>query len=373
MGKIDIPLRIYGTRSETLTFLIRSQPEHGRLTEPNHFHPQGAVVTYEPPKDLNINADKFTYAVRSKEGVSAAVDVNIQIIDEEPKLLVPDALEFPALLIGETAERNFQITNRGGGIALGEIKVDPPYSVVGSPRYELGADEQAVFTILFAPTKGGDFRNEVRFSSQIDRTMLVTGIGRAPLAVTPERLELRRADQAPARMGVFQLTNNTAEPLELTLTASDRLTLPRQLTLATGEQKVVPVQMNAGDVGPFEEEIRIEHAGATILLPIKAAPVSAILRVDPRMVTFGKVSVGRQHRAEIHVENIGGSPVRAVLHVPAPFTVEKNTLTLDAGGREAVGVTLSPALAGAIQAVLQIESSAGRVDVPLQAEAREPG
>jgi hypothetical protein len=372
-GKVDIPLRIYGTRSQKLTFLIRTAPVHGQLTAPDHVHREAAVVTYQPPADLNITEDKFTYAVRSNEGVSAAVDVIIRIVDEDPKLLVPDAIEFPPMLVGETAERQFQITNRGGGVATGEVKVDAPYSITGSPAYKLGAQEQAVFTVVFAPTAAGAFRSEVRFSSQVDRTMALDGIARARIAILPERLELRRTDRAPARAGVFQLTNNTAERQEITLTGSERLTFSRQLTLAPGEQSAVPVQMSGGDVAPLEEEIRIDGAGASAVLPVKAGGVAAILRVEPSALAFGQVLLGQPTRGQLQVQNVGGEAVTARLHVPEPFALEKNTLMLEPGGRAAVVVTLSPNAPGAIQALLQIESAAGRVDVSLQAEAREVG
>jgi hypothetical protein len=75
-GKAEIPLRIYGTRSQKLTFIIRAAPQHGKLSEPKQTDPEAATVTYAPPADLAITRDKFSYAVRSNEGVSGAVDIN---------------------------------------------------------------------------------------------------------------------------------------------------------------------------------------------------------------------------------------------------------------------------------------------------------
>jgi hypothetical protein len=95
--------------------------------------------------------------------------------------------------------------------------------------------------------------------------------------------------------------------------------------------------------------------------------------VDPQMLSFGGVEIGRPVRTQLQVENAGGEAVSARLHVPAPFSLEADTLALAPASRHAVFVTLAPTAAGPVQGVLQIESAAGRVDVPLQAEARAAG
>lgn len=370
-GKVQVPLRIYGTRSQTLTFLIREQSAHGTLTAPRRVGPESAVVTFTPPQDLNVTKDRFSYAVKSNEGVSAAVDVTIEIVDLVPQLIVPDTVEFPSLLLGETAERSITVSNRGGGIAEGELQVAAPWKVEGSPVYRLPSMEEAAFKIVFAPLVAGFFQGEVRFSSQIDRTTALSGIGRAPLAVRPAKLDLQRTGVDPIRAGVFQLTNHTAEPLLLTIKASERLVLSRELRLAPGEDAAIPLQVRPGDLGALEEEIRVEGGSASATLLVKAAPVAAILRAPSPVFTFGTVPAGQVSRAQFPLENGGGAPAQVRLHVPLPFSIEEGAFSIAPGGRRLVTIALAASPVGAVRAILQIESSAGRTDVPIEAEVRE--
>ena len=101
--KLAVPLKIYGSQRETLRFLIRKQPAKGRLSKVQTIDKESARVIYEPPKDLEVVADRFTYAVQSSSGVSAAVDVAIEIVDDPPLLGIPDTVEFQSVLAGQTA------------------------------------------------------------------------------------------------------------------------------------------------------------------------------------------------------------------------------------------------------------------------------
>jgi hypothetical protein len=78
---IDIPLRIYGTRSQTLDFRIRSQPQTGTLSAVTRTGQESASVRYTPTANIAVKRDRFSYAVSSREGVSAAADLWINIID----------------------------------------------------------------------------------------------------------------------------------------------------------------------------------------------------------------------------------------------------------------------------------------------------
>jgi len=97
-GSVDIPLRIYGTRAQTLSWLIRRPPAHGKLSNLRATAPETALITYTPPADLRFKTDRFTFSARSNEGASAPAEVLITIADEDPRLLVPAMLDFGALL-----------------------------------------------------------------------------------------------------------------------------------------------------------------------------------------------------------------------------------------------------------------------------------
>ena len=88
-ASVEIPLKIHGTRSQTLAWIIRQPPLHGKLSEVRATGQEAAAVTYRPPADLRVVSDRFTFSVRSTEGISAPVDVTIAITDDAPQISAP--------------------------------------------------------------------------------------------------------------------------------------------------------------------------------------------------------------------------------------------------------------------------------------------
>src|SRR6478736_495607 len=136
-GKTEIPLRIHGMANEPLQYLIRVPPLHGKLSEPRATGRETAVSVYEPPADLNITTDRFFYAVKSAQGVSAPVEVAVTILDQPAQLTIPDQLEFATVRTGNSSSKLLEITNTGGSLAVGEVIVEAPWRLEGKPGYRL--------------------------------------------------------------------------------------------------------------------------------------------------------------------------------------------------------------------------------------------
>jgi hypothetical protein len=72
----------------------------------------------------------------------------------------PDTLLFGTVLLGETGDQIFTITNSGGGTLAGSITLScPAFRLVGGPHdnytYSLGAGQSATVTVRFAPALPG--------------------------------------------------------------------------------------------------------------------------------------------------------------------------------------------------------------------------
>ena len=78
---VTIPLGIHGVRGGTLEFLIRTPPRLGRLSAVNPKGLSSASVIYTAPTKGAATEDRFAYAVRSNEGVSAPGIVSIEIAE----------------------------------------------------------------------------------------------------------------------------------------------------------------------------------------------------------------------------------------------------------------------------------------------------
>ena len=174
-GSVEVPLKIYGTRAQTLAWIIKQGPAHGKLSTVRATGAESAVVTYRPPADFGVVSDRFTFSVRSSEGVSAPVEVVIAITDDPPQIRALGEMEFGTLLVGRKKTKTLEISNVGGGIAEGLLEVGAPWAVEGAKDYRLPAGERRVVKIMFAPDRIGRFESEVKFTSQADGAAILRG------------------------------------------------------------------------------------------------------------------------------------------------------------------------------------------------------
>jgi len=62
------------------------------------------------------------------------------------------ALSFGEVVVGESLDLNFKITNTGGGTLAGTVsEACADFAIVGNAAYSLGPDQSATFTVRFAP------------------------------------------------------------------------------------------------------------------------------------------------------------------------------------------------------------------------------
>ena len=364
----EIQLRIYGRKNEPLKYLIRAEPRHGKVGEVRVLGREVSAVTYTPPADLGITRDRFSYAVQTGAGVSAAVDVDITITDAPPELALPGALDFAPLLVGATATKSIEISNRGGGIAEGKADVEAPWKIAGPPRYRLAAGERAVFKIVFAPEAGGQFESAVRFSSDLETTVRVRGEALAAIAATPAKVVLQNAAGDPVRTGVFELTNQTAEALRVTLDGGTRLHVPADLDVPAQGRVSVPVRTAAADVAVLAGEVRVESGGLTVHVPVQAARVGPIVRAVGGPVTFGRVDAAKPAGASFEIENIGGAEAAVTWEIGAPFATEQTSATLLPGDKKAFAIRTLPGAAGKFRAWLTVTADGRKLEIPVVAE-----
>jgi len=241
-GKTEIPLRIYGKANEPLKYLIRVPPVHGRLSDPRPTEREVSVVVYEPPADLGITTDKFSFAVQSAVGVSAAVEVSMTIVDQPPQLAIQDAINFSTVRAGASNSRLLEISNHGGLIATGDVIVDPPWKIDGKAGYRLRAGDVAVFKIVFSPSVGGKFEGVARYTSEPEHSTTLRGVSESAITAEPAQWVLQQIPGDSTRTGTFELTNQLDEPRTLRLKTDPRVKIPSQVTIPPHGRVMVPVE-----------------------------------------------------------------------------------------------------------------------------------
>ena len=361
----DIGLRIYGRAHGGLRYLIRTPPERGTLSEPRVWEEEReiSVVTYQAPADVSVKRERFTYAVQSTAGVSAPVEVVINILDEEPLLVIPDTLDFPSLLAGQTAAKDFEILNKGGGMTEGAIAADAPWRIEGERRYRLGAGERRVVKLVFAPAAGGSFVGEVKFSSDRGHTTALRGAALAPIAITLATIELRHVAGAAVRTGSLEIANNTDAPATLTLAAGPRVLLPEIGPIPPHAKITVQLRTDPADLAPLDDELRVEGGCFTSRAALRAAAVGPILRVTPETIVF------QGQRAVFTVENLGGTPGTATMEIAPPFQIAQPSMIVAAGQKFPVAIDLPSGSAERLRTWLTVQIGAQKREIAVEAEA----
>lgn len=366
--RIEIPLRIYGRQSEPLRYLIKSPPAHGKLSEPRVVNREISVVTYEPPPDLGVTADRFTFSVQNHAGVSAPAEITIAIADLPAQFAVAHSLDFEELLAGGTAVKEIEVANRGGGLIEGEIEVDPPFRVEGRRRYRLEAGDYTYFKIVFAPSDGGLFRREIRYSSHREFATTLTGSALTPISAEPAKIELHPGADSAVRTGAFEIVNRTGEALTFKLHSGARVQLPESVNVAAHGRAAIAVSTRPEDVSELTDEVRVESPGFALRIPLKAPKVGPILRLTQRNLALGRIDASRGARATVELENAGGSTAKVTAEIAPPFLVTEPSFELRMGEKKRLALILQPGEPQRYRTWLKFAAGTANAELEIEAE-----
>ena len=170
---VVVPLGIHGVRGERLEFIIRSQPKSGRLSEVRAVGVNSAQVSYTAPLK-GAEEDRFTYAVRNRDGVSAPgiVSITIPVIPAQPaKLSAPETIGLPKVFPGQRATADLEIRNTGGTHIEGVASVPAPWSIEGEKHYRIGPGERVTMKVAFAGEKAGTFKADLALGPEQRRNV----------------------------------------------------------------------------------------------------------------------------------------------------------------------------------------------------------
>lgn len=352
---IEITLRIYGRKNQSITYVVRRKPA-GKLTQPKNVELEAAVVQYQAPSDRAITTDSFEYAARSELGVSAPALVEIEIFDIPAEIISPVEVTFEPTLIGSTDKQTFEIENRGGTVAEGDLFVNPPWRIEVSPHYRLEPGQRRSVAVTFAPDKPGDAVTELRFSTQPDRVTMLKGKALSALEARPKSLRLDPISGALIRAGALEVVNHTTETRTVRVSGSPRITTDAPVSLSPGQSATLMVRTNKDDVRPLNGELVLESGEHRTVVPILAEALPGILQADSTKLELRAEAPGTEPAAEFLIRNLGGESASADLTTDAEFKLSANKLSLPAGGEGRVQVRLASGVNAPIEGAIEIKS-----------------
>ena len=374
-GQVAIPLGIHGTRGEMLEFLIRTPPAHGRLSAVKSTGMNSATVTYTAPTRGAAEGDRFAYAARSSEGVSAPGVIAIRFVEPvvaAAKLRVPLAMEFPPVFPRQRSTAEMEIANEGGGMLEGEVTVPEPWSIEGLKIFRLGAGQHATFKLVFSPTQPGVRTSEAIISGTERKIISLRASAEERLMATPPLLKLTAQPGNQTRMGVLKITNRSGEDATVAVEAGARLLTDRIVKVPARETSAVPVFADAAEGAAFDDVVRLSSDEWKASVSVHAVAVGAILKFSASEVAFAGNTAGATGSGVAILENRGGEAVTVRLDVGHPFQVETRVVTAPPRGRVEIPISVRDATAGTFRSTLKAAGEGGSATVPVRAEISEP-
>lgn len=372
-GKVTIPLGIHGARGEMLEFLIRTPPSHGRLSAVKNTAMNSALVTYTPAGG-NASEDRFTYAVRGSEGVSAPGLVTIRIEDPvvaPARLSAPGEVDFPAGLVGERSTAELEIANEGGGFLEGEVAVTEPWSVEGLKFFKVAGGQRTTLRLVFTPHQPGIRTGEAVISGTQRKVILLRASADERLAVATPQLKLAAQPGSHTRMAVLKIVNRSAADTSVSIEAGPQLMTDRAVKVPARSEAAVPVFADAAAGSAFEETLKLSNGEWSSTVSVRAQAIGAILKFTGAEASIAGTVAQGEAVGSVTLENSGAEPVTARLDVEPPFDVRTRVVTAPANGRVEIPVNVRFTGPGKFQTTLKAVSDAATAQIPVRAEISE--
>lgn len=365
-----IPLGVYGPGVEQMEFIIRTPPKHGTLSRVQITGDSTAAVVYTAPAQTNALEDRFTYAVRTADGVSAAVPVVITIAEPAglpPRLVVPGSLDGEEQRTGEEYTFTIPIKNAGGGYAEGEFTIAPPWKVQNPAKFRLAGGESMEVTVTFSAMKIGAHKADLTYGAAHRVSTTLNAKVVAPLTITPALLDLKAKPGAATRSGQVKLTNQSSLPVTVTIKHGGALLTEQSVTVPALDSHTLAVFAEPGEVGKIEDRLEMKAGEWTHSLPVIAQPLGAIVSCREKSVTFTGATAERTVQSNITLENSGGSPVAVTLTAPAPFRTDPTAIALKPKSTATIAVLCKADTEGLAEGELAITGADVDIRIPLSA------
>lgn len=369
---VEIPLSAASRSRSDLQFFIRRSPEAGALSEIRSTSRNSAVVTYTSDRKAGVGEDRFRYAVRAPGvGVSTPAEVVITIAERPPLFTAPTQLDFPAVPVGETAAKTFEVRNDGGSIVQGQFSVPAPWKIVGDRSYSLGPGQSQTFAVAFNPTTDGSFTDSGKFSHGAE--IMLTGRGYLPVEAVPREVRLEADGRNEARTGEFLLRNVSDAPRDLTISGPPEVVVQDRISLAARSETRVALHTRAGFLGSLEGVLAITGDRVNVRVPLRVMAAPARLEADLAEIDLGELSAGRTGRAKLVLKNAGGSPASVNMQAPEGviLTPDPSDEPLAPGASREFEITFARPSGGKLDDKLTFSTGALSLAIPVHAVVKD--
>lgn len=333
---VEITLHLAGRIAEPLSFLIRKDPKHGKLSGLRRINRNSAAILYTPGPGAGPGDDFFSFAAQSVDSaVSAPATVWIRLIERPVVLDHPAQLDFGKVFLGDKEERPLKIKNTGGGVATGTLRPNAPWRILNSADFRVPAGTEVTIPLVFEPWEERDFSDRIQIGQDPKAVVVVRGSGVAPVSWPKEGLVVSPAEREKGS-STITFSNNSSTERRLTVDWPEFLIAPKELVLPPDGSCRARVEIKAAPSLNYEQEGEVRSGNYSGRLPIRIFPAPAKLSVSPeRELKLGATGKGRALKGRFSVRNVGGSSASLeIIAPPGLLILPDPSNILVAGGTE---------------------------------------
>lgn len=357
---IDIPLQATGRTKPNLRFLIRSKPSRGSLSDIMVGPNQTAKVRYTHNPEKGLGPDSFSFAGQTLDSpVSASARVLIEVVERPPQAQMARALDFGTIQLGRESSRRFVLTNTGGGVLVGELRVPEPWLLKESGEYAIAAGEKREFNLTYRPETARLHQGTLRFSHDDSASVTLKGEAILPLHIEPARLAFQAGPNGE-RKALLRIRNESEEDRIVTITLPPAFEEVKEFTLALGTEEEIPLHLKPNHLSGWEGDLLVESAGFVGRIHCQIEAAAGQLMVNPEEgFDFGLVEPEKTVGREMIIRNTGGQNVTLRTAMPAEVRLEPvaDNLVLSPGQEQKFIVHFTPEKPGPWKAEMILQNA----------------
>ena len=277
-------------------------------------------------------------------------------------------LDFGSLLVGETKDLSFQITNTGGAVlaAAASLNCDHFSIVSGGGSFDLSPEESRTVTVRYAPTQTGDHACDL-FTGTRCQDVKVRGRAEVPPTCSVDRSEIDFGTilLGESRVLSFSIRNAGGRTLAGAVAADcehfEIASGGGSYALASGQARTVQVRFAPAVLGEHICSIST-GAGCPAVTAVGTADPQALCSVDAEILDFGDVVVGDTKDLSVTIRNAGGGVLSGTVLLSCrhySIIEGRGTYTLAPSASRRVTVRFHPLESGDHTCDLRLGSSCG--------------
>lgn len=265
------------------------------------------------------------------------------------------SLDFGEVLVGETAERSFTITNTGSGVLAGTVTEScPEFSIAAGPSYALGEGESQTVVVRFSPISTGTKSCLILTGNAACGAVEVSGQGSAgaQCELSASSLDFGTVTIGDTADRDFTIGNTGGGLLPVSLSEDCpefSLLSEAVFELGPGESRTIGVRYSPSAPGTSVCTLQTgTPLCEAVLLEGSATSASAECELSAEGLDFGEVPVGETAEQILTITNTGASSLAGTVSESCgDFSLPTGgEYALEAGESAQIRIQFAPAAVG---------------------------